>query len=299
MAYHPGMAHCSLRSSQYSRCNGKYLCSWREVLASPKAHIWTEGPSSRSASDTAMSCSSSCLTKCLLCKLSIPCQLLVLAYSQNLGCVMPIHIQYWWVSISHTQEEWVLLGQTMLNDVTLRMRWGPIDHCPVHSVCCKVWCEIHPGHTGLKGPQNRVIFLWWWESSLLLFYHTHLSISAEKKMEVQGSWVNNLKHWQQQNQTAQSFTPGWNLGCLGAALPGLYQSNQGTFSFQRTLEIFSLFYNGVQLPVATPGKRKPKWFSSATFFSRQSILIKPTCIWPHNLKRYFKSCGVKETSCDT
>lgn len=130
MAYHPGMAHCSLRSSQYSRCNGKYLCSWREVLASPKAHIWTEGPSSRSASDTAMSCSSSCLTKCLPCKLSIPCQLLVLAYSQNLGCVMAIHIQYCWVSISHTQEEWVLLGQTMLNDVTLRMRWGPIDHCP-------------------------------------------------------------------------------------------------------------------------------------------------------------------------
>lgn len=129
---------------------------------------------------------------------------------------------------------------------------------------------------------------------------TFISLFLLKKNGGSGlfSWANNLKHWQQQSQTAQSFTLEWNLGCLGAALSELYQSKQGTFIFQGPLEIFCLVYNRVQLPVATPGKRKPKWFSSATFFSRQSILIKPTYIWPHNLKRYFQSFGVRETSCD-
>lgn len=110
----------------------KGLCSWREVLASSKAHIWTEESSASSASDTAASCSSSCSTKCLPCKLSIPCQLLVLHHILSVARTWDLSCQfspYCWISTSQTQEKWVLLGQTMLNDVTLRMRWGQIDHC--------------------------------------------------------------------------------------------------------------------------------------------------------------------------
>lgn len=104
--------------------------------------------------------------------------------------------------------------------------------------------------------------------------------------------MNNLKDWQQQEPDSTKLHTGVKLELPWSSSSRVVPDQAGHLQLPETP---GDLLSGLQ---QVPASRKPKWFSSATFFSRQSGLIKPTYIWPHNLKRYSRSLDVKETSGD-
>lgn len=153
--------------------------------------------------------------------------------------------------------------------------WGPDEGrlitALVCSVCCKVWCE----NTQVTRAWNCHKIEWFSCSGRRALYCCFITLITlfllKKKWRFKAAEWTTWRTGSSKNQTAQNFTLEWNLSCLGAALPGLYQTKQGTFSFQRPLEIFCLVCNRFQLPESQSGFLVPPFFLGSPAWSNQHI----------------------------